>query len=737
MMSHAEPLPAADDGNTEIHPSICRLCLAYCPIEVEVRDGRPVKISGDRSGTPWNGYICPKGRALPEQHASPRRILRPLARAGDGRPADIAGERAVKEVAARLRRIVDEHGPEAVAFYIGTGVVSNPTGQTTAIAFMRALGSGMIFSASTIDKPGANISTALHGNWMAGANRLEDSDAWLIVGGNPVIAKSNGAPPNNPGMRLKEAAARGAALIVVDPRLTETAKRAKYHLRIKPGEDPALLAGMLNVIIREGLCDHAFLAAHAEGFEALGAAVSPFTPHYVAERTGVAEDLIVDAAREFARARIASAVCSTGPSFATHSNLSFYLALCLNTVCGHWPREGQRAPFPNMLLPAYQPKAQAYPPYPAVGAKTLSATGMRQNASGLPTAGLADQILADRPDRIRALLCAGGNPVLSWPDQARTERAMAALDLLVVFDYQRTATAAFADYLIPPPLTLEIPGHTQMIEWLKYIGVTRGMSEPWAQYTPAVVPVPPGSDLMDEGTFLYRVGQELGLQLNLAFAAGHGPHVEAPPRSVPLDMSGPPPSVERLLELACADARIPLEEVRRRPRAQWHEELTIPVAPPDPDNQARLQLGDPRMIEELASLLPTRASAASSRAQFMLLCRRVNNFMNSMGQGLDALGSVRNPLAMHPHDMERLRIEPEQVVEVRSSAGAVEAHVVADPTLRPGAVSLSHGFGGPIGAPGEGVSVARLVGLDEPDPITGIPRMSAIPVSILPVAAHA
>ena len=425
---------SASLGIVETHASICRLCLAYCPIEVEVTDGRPTKVSGDRSGTPWNGYICPKGRALPEQHTGDLRLLHPVARSRDGSERPIGTADAVREVAARLKGIVDTYGPEAVAFYIGTGVVSNPTGQYGGVAFMRALGSGMIFSAATIDKPAANVSTALHGNWAAGAYRLEDSDAWLIVGGNPVIAKSNGAPPNNPGVRLKEAVARGTTLIVIDPRLTETAKRAKYHLQVKPGEDPALLAGLLHVIFSEELCDANFIAIHATGYDALRAAVAPFTPAYVAGRTGVAEDLIVGAARDFARAGKASAVCSTGPSFATHANLSFNLALCLNTVCGHWPREGEMAPFPNMLLPAYQPKAQAYAPYPAIGTKSLSATGMRHNASGLPTAGLSDQILTDKPDRIRALLCVGGNPVLSWPEQARTEKAMAALDLLVVFD---------------------------------------------------------------------------------------------------------------------------------------------------------------------------------------------------------------------------------------------------------------------------------------------------------------
>jgi anaerobic selenocysteine-containing dehydrogenase len=725
--ARAEPNVAS--GAAEAHASICRLCLAYCPIEVEVRDGRAAKVSGDRTGTPWNGYICPKGRALPEQHRSERRLLRPLRRHGRQVQA-IESRQAVEEVANRLQEIATKHGPEAVAFYIGTGVVSNPTGQTTAVAFMRALGSGMIFSAATIDKPGANVSTALHGNWIAGAHRLEDSDAWLIVGGNPVIAKSNGAPPNNPGMRLREAALRGTALIVIDPRVTETAKRAKYHLQVRPGEDPALLAGLLNVIIAEDLCDQAFLDRHAEGFETLRAAVAPFTPEYVARRAGVSADMLIAAARDFARAKIASTVCSTGPSFATHSTLSFYLALCLNTVCGHWPREGQRTPLPNMLLPVYQPKAQAYRPYPAFGAKTLSATGMRQNASGLPTAGLADQILTDNPDRIRAMLCVGGNPVLSWPHQLRTEKAMAALDLLVVFDYQMTATAEFADYVIPPPLTLEIPGHTQMVEWLKYIGVTRGMSANWAQYTPAIVERPHGSDLMDEGEFLYRVGQRLGLELNLTFTAGHGPHIEAPARTVPLDMTEPPPTVEELLRMACEDARIPLDEVRSRPRGHWQEDLSIPVTSADHDNTARLQVGDPTMMTELSSLLAAGPEPLSS--DLLLVCRRVNNFMNSMGQGLPALGSTRNALGMHPDDMVRLGIEDDDLVQIRSATGVVETPAAADKSLRPGTVSLSHGFGGRFEdtSPDRGASIARLIGLDESDPITGIPRMSGIPVSV-------
>lgn len=198
-------------------------------------------------------------------------------------------------------------------------------------------------------------------------------------------------------------------------------------------------------------------------------------------------------------------------------------------------------------------------------------------------------------------------------------------------------------------------------------------------------------------------------------------------------MSAPPPNVEQLLELACADSRIGLDEVRKRPRGQWREELSISVEPADADNKARLQLGDPMMMAELATVLEMDHTSSSQTGPLLLLCRRVNHFMNSMGQGLDALGSVRNPLAMHPDDMESLQIKAEQHVEVRSATGVVETHVVADDTLRRGVVSLSHGFGGLTGAESEGASIARLIGLDECDPVTGIPRMSAVQVSVSPV----
>jgi anaerobic selenocysteine-containing dehydrogenase len=684
-------------GGDGTRPSICRLCLAYCPIDVTVHGGRVAAVAGNRGGTPYDGYTCPKGRALPEQHNDPGRLLRPIKRSNDGF-ATIPSRQAVDEVAAQLRAIVDRHGPDAVAYYIGTGVVSNPTGQGVGHSFFRALGSKMLFSAASIDKPAANISTALHGNWVAGAHRIEDADTWLLVGGNPVIAKSNGAPPNNPAKRLKDLVANGLKLIVIDPRRTETAKRAHIHLQARAGEDPAMLAGLLHIIIEEGFADADFVAAHARGLEELRQAVRPFTPAYVAARADVPVEHLLEAARTFARGRIGGAVCSTGPSFSTHGNLSFYLALCLNTVCGRWPRAGEHAPFPNILLPKYTPKAQAYPPYPIFGDAVLQTTGLRQNASGMPTGGLADQILGKGPGQIKALFCIGGNPVLSWPDQLRTERAMAELELLVVFDYKLTATGEFAHYVVPPPLTLEIAGNTQMVEWLKYIGVTRGLSIPWAQHTPAIVAPPAGSDLIDDGAFFFRLAQALGLQLDLTFAAGHGPHVEAPPRTIALDMRGEPPSVEQLLDIGARGSRKPLDDVKRYPGGHLFEDLEVIVAPADADNTARLELADPLMMAELAQVLDEGLRKGTESAEFplTLICRRANNFMNSMGQGLPSLsrGDAHNPIHAHPADMAARGLAEGQIARLRSAHGFVSGAVRADETLRPGTLSLTHGFGG-------------------------------------------
>ena len=734
-------IPPAMPDQTRTIPSFCRNCTACCPIVVTVENGRAVKVAGDHDAPAYDGYTCPKGRTLPEQHNHPERLLHCLTRqAGGGFESafePIASATLLDQVAWRVQALVQRYGPRSVAVYYGTGNVTNPAGSAMARAWTGALGTDLIFSAMPIDKPAANISLALHGNWHAGAQSFETSDTWIIVGANPVIAKSNGAPMNNPGQRLKEAAERGMKLIVIDPRRTETARRAQVHLQLRPGEDAALLAGLIHIIIAEALYDRDFIAQHAEGFDALTAAVAPYTPDYVATRCGVPVAQLQEAARTFGRAQRGGVICATGASFSGHANLTFYLGLCLNTLCGRWAREGEMAPYPNVLLPAFQPRAQPYAPFPVFGKGRMRTHGLRESASGMPTAALADEILLGGDDGIKALICLGGNPVLSWPDQRKTEAALKSLDLLVVLDSTLTATAQLAHYVAAVPLSLETAGSTSRVEALKYIGVARGFTIPWAQYTPKIVEPPAGSDLVEDAAFFFRLAQRMQLQLNWTNAAGYRGHMESPPVTVQFDMAREPAN-EELIALTCANSRIALDEVKRHPRGRIFTEAAVRVAGREASCTARLQLADPMMIEDLLQVLNASSSRVNDAFPTLLISRRINHVMNSVGHHLaTGLGEDGlTPAFLHPDDLESVGMAAGTLATITSRHGEITVRLRADDSLRPGTVSVVHGFGGRLdqedkhGAVPSACSVTRLTGMDDFDPVTGIPRLSAIAVRI-------
>jgi anaerobic selenocysteine-containing dehydrogenase len=320
----------------------------------------------------------------------------------------------------------------------------------------------------------------------------------------------------------------------------------------------------------------------------------------------------------------------------------------------------------------------------------------------------------------------------AWPDQARTEEALRKLDLLVVSECRMTDTAALADYVVASPMTLEVPGATYFVEWLKYIGVTRGFDVPWAQYSPKIVDPPTGSDVMDERELFFRLGQRMGLQLNWMDKFGYGPHVEAPPVNELLDMTRLP-GVDELIALGCDRGRIPLSEVKKHPHGHLFEEVRIPVSPADPDCPHRLELGAPMMMDELAAMAAgTDAPPARADLPFRLVSRRENNYMNSVGQFMAGLsgGHPDNPVHVNPSDLSALGLCEDDIVQLRSAHGTVSARVKGDASLREGVVSLAQGYARRGGDSPAAASLTRLVDLDECDPITGIPRMSAIPVAL-------
>ncbi|MGI8938052.1 MAG: molybdopterin-containing oxidoreductase family protein [Iamia sp.] len=725
---------------TRTEPSLCRFCHAGCPITVELEGDRPVRVIGNPNSPTYDGFLCRRGRALPEQLANPDRLLHSLKRQADGSYAPIPVEQSMDEIAARITEIIGEHGPRSVALYLGTYSAPYPASGVMAGGWLAMLGSPMMFTSNTIDQPGKEVANAMLGQWRAGPDAFADSDVWMVVGSNPVVTMAGGIPSQNPGKRLKDRLAAGMKLIVIDPRRTQTAARAQIHLAARPGEDVALLAAMLNVILTEGRHDAEFAQRHVQGLEDLRAAVAPFTPAMAAARADVPEEQIVEAAHTFADAERGLTVGITGANMSGHSSLVEYLMLCLNTVCGRFLREGDTVANPGVTLPRATPRAEAVAPRPYRGVgEEVRARGLAQSAAGMPTAALADEILTEGEGKVRVLISSGGNPVAAWPDQRRTGAAMEELDLLVQVDIKMSATAAMADYVIAPKISFEVPALSYASESIEAQSVHWGLAEPFGMYAPALIDTPPGSDLIEEWELFYGLAQRMGVPL---FATGL-PSTTATEREdrrlEPLDMENKP-TTDELYALLMSGSRISLDEIKAHPDGARFDE-DIAVAPADPDATGRLDVGNADMLSELAEVAAEPLDDATDPAfPFRLISRRLAYVYNSSGRDLPSLTPDRgayNPAFLHPDDLADLGLEPGDGVMLASAHGEIAAIVADDATLRRGLVSMTHAFGP---APGQetdprrdGTSTARLISVEDGyDPISGIPRMSGVPVRVTP-----
>jgi anaerobic selenocysteine-containing dehydrogenase len=707
-----------------------------------VIDGRLAKVTGDPDNPMFKGYTCTKGRALPEIHNNPARLLHTQKRQPDGTYAPVDVERAMDEIAETLQELVRTHGPRSVALYIGTNCLPYPASPLTANAFMRAIESPMFFTANTIDQPGKQIALAAHGHWLGGDVNFHEADSWMLVGTNPVVSKAIGIPGQNPGQGLRAALARGMKLIVIDPRRSQTAARAAIHIQPRPGEDAAILAGIINVIISENLCDTEFLEADVDGFEDLARAVSDFTPDYVAERADIPVQQLIDAARLFAThgTRRGMVNAGTGANFGMHGNLLEYLCLCLTTICGRWQRAGERVTRPNTLMPAYTAKAQAHAPYEGWGyGERLRVRGLTDAVCGMPTAALADEILLEGEGQVKALICVGGNPMAAWPDQRKTHRALESLELLVTLDTEMSLTSRLADYVVAPKMQMETPAMTQGSELIKYYASGTGIPAAYAQYAPRIVDPPSGSDLIEEWLFFLGLATRMDLQMFFVnfFGGGGGRFMESPPVVVTMDKDTRLTTEELFAEM-CANSRVPLDEVADHPHGVIFDVDAV-VADKDPDCLTRLDVGNAHMLSELAEVMAEdfRSTRNDSVYPFRLIPRRHNNFMNSSGTGLPKLngGKPYNPAYMHPDAIAALGLQTGALVTVSSPHDFIPSVLEADATLRRDVIAMHHAFGGLPTEDGEvlerGSNVGRLVPTDvEYDAITGLPRQGNIPVSV-------
>jgi len=717
--------------STETKHAICRFCHAMCSVKVTLEDGRVTGIIGDKDNPVFHGYSCVKGRNFHKFHYAKDRITGPLKRDGEGNFQRIGLDRALDEIAEKLQGILKRYGSRSVAMYTGTFSHFCPAGVMTRHAFMDAIGSPMRFSNATIDQPGKPIAMALHGRWGAGPQPFDESEVCLIVGANPLVSMWGGVPPFNPARRLHRAKNRGMKLIVIDPRRTETARKADLHLQCLPGHDPAILAAVIRVIIEEGLYDVEFVAEETAGFEDLTAAVSGFTPERVAAVAGLATDDIRAAARMFANAKNGMATGGTGSNMAPHGTLMEYLVLSLNTLCGRWVRAGETIPNRGVLFRMYPGAARAEKPRPAWGfGERMRVRGLAETAAGLPTSALADEILTPGEGQVRVLFVVGGNPLANWPNREKVLRALESLELLVVIDPQLSATAQCADYVIGPQFGFELPATSFANEGVVVYGLSLGMPAPYAQYQPALIEPPGSGEVPEDWRVFYELARRMGLGL-----AWFG---------TPFDMEQPP-TTDDLISLFLQRSPVPLDEIKKYPEGKLFERQTCVAEVKEPGWPYRLNLGQADMMLELTEVdrrLDQESRLSESAGELdgmklLLVSRRQHGIYNSVGHNLPALAKKVpfNPVFMNPGDAADLGVADGDRVRLATARASVSGTVELADDIRPGVVSVAHGFPNSRatngGGPFAGTSTAAL--LDDEvdyDPVSGLPVMSAVPVSV-------
>lgn len=720
---------------------ICRACHAQCGLIVDFDDtGAPIATHGDKNNPAYAGYSCIKGRELSKYHSLPSRLRHSMKRQADGSFAKISWRDAASDIGDRVQAIIDAHGPDSVAMYVGTFGYNNFAAYAFGSAFLEAINSRMEFTSVTIDQPGKGIAGALHGTWLAGAYKNKEWDGLMLVGTNPVVSMLGGLGMN-PSKNLHQALKRGMKLIVIDPRKTEVAKKAHLHLQCRPGEDPSILACIAKQLIDNGAIDEGFLSNETEGLEALKAAVQPFTLERVSKRAGVPIEQLKEAAQLYGSFEKGSIALGTGPNMSGFGNIAEYLSLVLMTLRGHWRKEGELKRNVGILIEGFPAIAAGTGSAQAWGfGKKLRVRNLEESVVGLPTAALADEILTPGDGQIKALFVLGGNPMLAWPDQIKTYEAMKALDLLVCLDPRMSKTGKMADYVIAPKINYECHSNTVLAEFLGNFGGGWGYDEPYVQVCDPILKEPEGSDLCEEHEFFHALAGQMGLDLSVKTKAILNP-IEANNNRTLFPAGEATPDPLTVWDAVLKGSPVSHREIREDPDAFKGKVLglqAVRVAPKPDEWTERLNVGHHEMLAELNEVAEQFDEAkASEEFPFRVISRRLSDIHNSNWHenALQRRRVPHHPAFMNPADMQRVGVEKGDIIEIESARASIKCIAVPEDGVRSGCLSVPHAWGtnpdeedDPLGAGG---NTGRLSFNDRDfDKRTGIPLMSAIPVRV-------
>jgi anaerobic selenocysteine-containing dehydrogenase len=721
------------DSVTE-RKSFCRICNTHCGMVVSV-DSREqiVAIRPDRDDLVTAGFACFKGLLAAEAHHASNRLLHALKRTQDGGFERIDLEQALDEIAQKLQVIIERDGPEAVGGYRGSGAGLNAAGCFVLDGLLNAIGTPKVFSAITIDQSAKIVAAERIGVWPPGPHPFIGSDVALVFGANPLVSYTSKFGAHNPRKKLKEEIAKGRLkVLIVDPRYTETARFADVFLQPLPGEDATIVAGMLREILERGWEDREFVGQHVALLAELKSALAPFTPEYVACRADVPVERFLELTRIFASATRGRAQSGTGANMGPHSNLVEHLLVVLNIVCGRYVRAGERIANPGVLQPRYPRRCQVIP------AQRSYEKGYRSRVGGygllpcgvpeLPTGIMAEEILRPGPGRIKAFFAHGGNPAVIVPDQRKIVEAFRSLELLVTVDPYLTPTAKHSHYILPTTLQYE---RADLPCW-QAESIFYAMA-PYTRYTPAVSKPPPEAQVVDDVHIFWGLAKRLGL--TFAFLGS------------PLDMSRAP-TADDLLEIVARRAKAPWEQIRQDPLGGFYEGEPQYAEPGSPGPMDKFTVAPPDVVAELAALATedfrrqiTVSNGAT--ATHRLTVRRQRHMWNSIGRELPSTRrhAPYNAAMLNPKDLADLGLKAGDRVRLSSETTTVEMIAQADETLRPGVVSVVHGYGDlpeQIDFDKNGVSVNIFISTDANlQSINAMPRMTSVPVAISAAATRA
>ena len=478
-------------------PTVCVLCSHNCGLRVDVKDGRIVAVRGDETNPITKGYLCNKAFAISHYVEHGDRVRHPMRRQPDGSFEIIDWDTAIGEIAARLNEIRTRHSPRAIAL-VGIGGQGNHMDAPYATAFLRGTGSRRWFNAFAQEKTQHNLVD----QWMFDASPATFLHAdtararfVLVLGTNPKIS-NRGHNATDTFKMLANDPTR--TVVVADPRETETTQTATRHLRVRPGTDVYLLLAMAAVIVREDLAAQHFVDERTVGFDALRAELAAVDVTIMAARCGLEQDAIIETARGFAAAESAAIFFDLGVEQTPFSTLVAYLIRVLLVLTDNLGRPGG-CMFLESFLPPMQDPSLIKEPERALASGIAAIRALGNEGMFSPTL-VPEEVLIDHPERIRAIIVEGSNPILSYSDAARWREAREQLDLLVVIDPAMTETARLADYVLPTPVGYE--------KWETAV-FPRGVPEVYMQVRPPVVPPPP--DALPEPEIYVRLCEAMGL----------------------------------------------------------------------------------------------------------------------------------------------------------------------------------------------------------------------------------